>query len=456
MNASIHKEDWRKKYLDNLSTLESEQQQFRKMEAVLKRVAGRLCIASIGQSSQLDAEIKKLQAALRREPSSEELDKLAVALTDAINVLDQPAVASPSAQPQTASPPAAITDDARVESVLSALLAELRRDPELVAQVDALDAQLATSLTQQQLAEVLSALTGLVTQRIQRIERAKQEIEVLLNHMAEKLDEIGRWVADQGQSQSQSQESSETLNVQLIGEMKAMGESVESAVDLNQIRTQVRRRLDSIGQHLQDFRQREAELADLMRTRTAQMQARVAQLESETKKLHAQLKDEQRLSMIDALTRIPNRLAYEKRIEEELKRMQRFEQPACLAVWDVDHFKRINDTYGHRAGDRVLQAVAEWLAQRLRSTDFLARYGGEEFVMVLCGTQPNDALCLIDELREGIANIRFKSSGTPVSITISSGITALLPSDSAAAAFERADRALYRAKEAGRNRCVVG
>jgi diguanylate cyclase len=186
------------------------------------------------------------------------------------------------------------------------------------------------------------------------------------------------------------------------------------------------------------------------------MQSRVAELEAEANRLHGALKDEQRLATLDALTKVPNRLAYEKRMEDELKRWQRFKQPTCLAVWDVDHFKRINDTFGHRAGDRVLGAVAESLAGRIRGTDFLARYGGEEFVMVLCGTKLEDALRLVDEMRIGIANLKLHFRGTPLALTISCGITPLISGDTSATAFDRADKALYQAKESGRNKAISG
>jgi diguanylate cyclase len=475
-------DNWRKKYFDSLESLEKDQRRFQSMETALKRLAGRLCTASLGQSSRLDDEIKKLQKTLRRDVTAEELDQLTPALTDAIGALDQPPVApttvavqppkvqpeSPKAQsaspvelrPQTLpeSPPKlpqdTTIDDERVQATLSALLDELRRDPELVSQVEALDAKLAASMTLGQLPEVLSSLLEIVGQRIQRIERSKQEIEDLLSQMVGKLDEIGRFVAEQNQNQSQSQASSATLNIQLAGEMKAMGESVESAGDLQQIRMQVRSRLDSIDRHLQEFRQRETAMAGAIRIRNEQMRARVTLLEDEANRLHNQLKAERRLSTMDVLTKIPNRLAYEKRIEEELNRWRRFQQPTCIAVWDVDHFKRINDTCGHRAGDRVLSTVAECLAGRIRGTDFLARYGGEEFVMILSGSQLDDAVRRIDEMRIAISEIGFHFRGERLSVTISSGVTAFLAGDSASAAFDRADKAMYRAKENGRNRCV--
>jgi len=479
-------DNWRKKYFDSLDSLEKDQRRFQSMETALKRLAGRLCTASLGQSSRLDDEIRKLQKTLRRDVTPEELDQLTPALTEAIGALDQSTVAPPAvptpvaAQPpkvppespkaQSAppvelrlqalpeSPPKLPHDttigDERVQATLSALLDELRRDPELVSQVEALDAKLAASMTLGELPEVLSSLAEIVAQRIQRIERSKQEIEDLLSQMVGKLDEIGRFVAEQNQNQSQSQASSATLNIQLAGEMKAMGESVEAAGDLQQIRLQVRSRLDSIDRHLQEFRQRETAMAGAIRMRNEQMRARVTLLEDEANRLHNQLKAERRLSTIDVLTKIPNRLAYEKRMEEELNRWRRFQQPTCIAVWDVDHFKRINDTCGHRAGDRVLSTVAECLAGRIRGTDFLARYGGEEFVMILCGSQLDDAVRRMDEMRIAIAEIGFHFRGARLSVTISSGVTALLAGDSASAAFDRADKAMYRAKENGRNRCV--
>ena len=449
MKTSSAADDWHNRYLD----LESEQKQFRAVEAALKRIAGRLCIAALGQSRPLDAEIKKVQKALRRDATSAELERITASFSDAIAKLESPAPAT--ALDPTDVPSDQIIDAERIHAALSTLLRDLKRDPELVAQVEDLESKFTNAMTPEQLTDTLTALTEMVGERIQRIERAKEEIQILLNHMLGKLNEIGQLVAGQNLSQTQSQASSETLNTQLVGEMKAMGESVESALDLPQIRTHVRRRLDSIGRHLQEFRAREAALAEDMRSRTEHMQTRIAALEAQANKLQAQLRSEQLLATIDLLTRIPNRLAYEKRMEEELKRWERFRQPTCLAVWDVDHFKSINDTYGHRAGDGVLRAIAERLQHRIRSTDFLARYGGEEFVMVLCGTNRADGLRVMDDMRNAIAKLRFNHRGTMLSVTISGGLTELQRGDAAGTAFDRADKALYQAKLAGRNRCCL-
>jgi diguanylate cyclase len=472
VKAATDTEDWRKKYLDSLRSLETEERNFRAMEATLKRLVGRLCVASLGLSPQLDEEIRKLQAVIRREATREELEQLTAPLTDAIHALDDsasapPIVTTPPAQRPVPAPAqvqasalkselstGTIVADERVRALLAAFLAEIKRDSGLAQQADALDTKLGDSITYAQLPEMLSALTDLVGKRIQRIEQAKQEVEVLLSQMVGKLDEIGQFVAEQNVNQNQALASSETLNTRLADEMRAMGESVESAGDLQLTRVLVRNRIDSIGRHLQEFREREAERDSAIRVRNETMAARVTELEAEAAKLQGQLKDEQRLASIDALTQIPNRLAYDKRMEEELQRCRRFGQPTCIAAWDIDYFKRINDAYGHRAGDRVLQMVAESLARRIRGTDFLARYGGEEFVMILSGTTLAAAVRLIDEMRAAVAKLGFHFRGVPVSITISCGVTALLADDSSSSAFDRADKALYQAKESGRNRCV--
>ena len=463
VNNTAEQDHWRQKYFDGLARLETEQAHFKALETTLKRLAGRLCTAALGQSPQLDEQLRKLQTAMRRETSGDELEKITPALTDAIQALDHsptrtstPATnvthVTPSIAQETQAQKPAL-DEKQVRSILSALLIELRRDIELAIQVDALDSRLEQALTAEELPRILSEVADVIGQRISRIERAKHEIEALLSHMVGKLDEIGHFVAEQDRSQHASRANSETLNTQLVVEMKAMGESVDAARDLQQIRAQVRGRLESIDRRLQEFRQRETELTAAANARNEQMRSRIAELEAEATRLQTQLIDEQRLASIDALTRIPNRHAYERRIEEELQRWRRFGHPTCLAVWDVDRFKHINDTYGHRAGDRVLQTVADCLSRRIRTTDFLARFGGEEFVMVLSGTQLDDALRLIDDMRESVAKIGFHFRGTPVSVTISIGVTAIRAGDSADVAFDRADKALYKAKENGRDRC---
>jgi diguanylate cyclase (GGDEF)-like protein len=151
------------------------------------------------------------------------------------------------------------------------------------------------------------------------------------------------------------------------------------------------------------------------------------------------------IARTDDLTGLPNRRAWEEQLPREVIRASRSRQPLCVAMVDLDHFKRFNDERGHQAGDRLLkEAAAEW-EEALRATDILARYGGEEFALALPACPPDEALAVVERLR----------AATPEEQTCSAGIAHWDGSESAAALLGRADGALYEAKRLGRDRSVV-
>jgi len=185
------------------------------------------------------------------------------------------------------------------------------------------------------------------------------------------------------------------------------------------------------------------------------LQAQFDDLQAKHALLQQELEQQRHKATHDTLTSLPNRAAYNQRIHEELIRWRRYQRPLCIAVTDIDHFKRFNDNYGHQTGDRVLKIIAKILRQRLREVDFVARYGGEEFVLVLPETDANSAHKVLNQIREAIAGAHFKFKDEPVSLSASFGIAQFGTEETAEAVFARADEALYRAKEAGRNRVEV-
>jgi diguanylate cyclase len=358
-------------------------------------------------------------------------------------------------RPAGADPADDFFGEERVRAVLSRLLQEVRRNGALAIRANEIEALLLVSLTREQLPVVMSQIADLMAQRIAGIEKEKQDVESLLGQITSRLDEISQYIVGEDQDRALSLENTQELNARLVSEMHDLGSSVDASVDIAQVKLKVRSRLDTIGAHLQEFQSREETRARSHWDRSEKMRERVERLETEARDLHDRLRDEQRLAMVDALTQIPNRLAYDQRLGEEFKRFQRFNQPTCIAAWDLDNFKKINDAYGHRAGDKVLRVVADCFQSRLRETDFLARYGGEEFVVIFSGTGPEDARRVAEEMREAVAALGFHFRSMPVSVSVSCGITAFREGDSADDAFDRADKALYLAKENGRNRCVV-
>ncbi len=159
----------------------------------------------------------------------------------------------------------------------------------------------------------------------------------------------------------------------------------------------------------------------------------------------------------DALTRIYNRQTFDSRLMEELSRHQRYRHHLTLLMLDLDHFKAINDTYGHQMGDTVLQETARILQASLRGTDFAARYGGEEFVVLLPHTSADQATILAERIRSKIAGKNFNARGKRFRVTASIGLASLTPGalDREADLVLKVDQALYQAKANGRNMVVV-
>ena len=156
----------------------------------------------------------------------------------------------------------------------------------------------------------------------------------------------------------------------------------------------------------------------------------------------------------DVLTKIPNRLAFEQRFEFEVENHKASGEPLVLLLWDVDHFKRVNDDFGHAAGDKVLKMLAGILHRNIRGTDFTARLGGEEFVMLMTGSPIDSCLAVANKLRSLIRQMGFHFRGKEVVVTASCGLTEYRKGESLAKLLDRADRALYRAKELGRDKCL--
>lgn len=173
---------------------------------------------------------------------------------------------------------------------------------------------------------------------------------------------------------------------------------------------------------------------------------------------HAYYQHLHQASVEDVVTKIPNRRYFEEFLVREIARTRRYERPLCLLMIDLDHFKRVNDTYGHLCGDHVLREFASVVSARLRRSEFLARYGGEEFAVTLPETDLRGANIVAESIRLMIEKHGFLWEGKAFQVTVSIGAATLGPDmKSVAELIQKADEELYRAKNEGRNRvCFSG
>jgi diguanylate cyclase len=163
----------------------------------------------------------------------------------------------------------------------------------------------------------------------------------------------------------------------------------------------------------------------------------------------------ERLAQTDELTGLNNRRAFRAQVEEFLARTRRYQEPLSLVMLDVDHFKRINDTHSHAAGDAALRAVADVLKKSVRAIDVPGRWGGEEFALALPQTGLEEALKLAERVRLTLEAERVKTSSVVLALTASFGVASADSSSTVESLVAGADAAMYRAKEQGRNRVVA-
>lgn len=456
-------EHWKDKYLDAIDRFEREEARWNRMDATLRRAIGRLGIACRGLDNRLDEELSEFTQAIRQKVDIEILERRIDALSEAIVALDE-APAAPSFTPPpalkavaaaAAAAPAPPPGD-HGAGLLRHLIAQLAPDPSLGEDLGALAERIEPGIGKDALIGLAEGLAELINRQQQQLNRERLGMEGLLAQVDSRLDEFATYLMQDRASRVDERASRSELSSRISTEVDSLGRHTRQATELDQLKAQVSTRLSAIDTHVQDYRSREEQRIAKLEERGDAMRMRIDELERETSQLRQSLQAEQQMAATDPLTRIPNRLAYQQALAEEIDRFRRFGRPVSLAVWDIDAFKAINDSYGHKAGDKVLFAVAQVLRKHLRSTDFVARVGGEEFISLLPGADLAQAQHLCEDLRRKIALIGFHFGGTPVKVTTSVGLTELKGEDDSESVFDRADQALYRAKRGGRDRCEVG
>lgn len=430
-----------------LEALRADEARWQRLDSQLRRMASRLTYAADGRSRRLDASLEKIRRQLREPLDDEELNPLLAELADAVKALDD--VVPPSA----ANPAVARKSLDRAARALIDLLDKLELNDAPEEDLIALREGFAAASDDRRLAAQIEAMANLINRHCRRIGEQREVAEKLLAQVTDQLEALASYLNRESEDRRAGIEGRQELDRQVTQEMNALDDEALAASDLGSLQQGVRSRISSITSHLKQFREREEQRERNWQVRNASMQLRIQELERSAQAMEATLRQEQHLASTDTLTGVANRLVFQHRIAEACQRMVTDGITSSLLVLDIDRFKKVNDTYGHAAGDRALRVVAQHLSAELRPDDLLARYGGEEFVAVLTGTGLEEAVHVAERLRRRIERLGFHSRQQPIRITLSCGVTTLRTEDTPESVFERADRALYQAKRGGRNRC---
>ncbi len=397
-------------------------------------------------SGKLSALRVSVSSAKQQQQLDSLLDKLSHFIQDDQNTIVNNSVA-PAAQ-QSETQPA-------IQEILIRLLEQLIVPADMQSLADDMKHRLEDQVDTADWKLLLKDVASLINTIRSRLQEEKNEFENFLQQVTDRLRALDQFLQQESSQLQAANESGLSFDRTMKQNVDEIQQDIQAADDLSSLKQSVTLKLDTISQHIQSYRNSEKQRIDQSQQQVTEMHSRMQELEQETASLKKVVIEKNRQAMFDTLTGIPNRLSYEKKVEEEIARWKRFSSPLSLAVWDIDFFKKVNDTYGHKAGDKVLKTVAQVLHKRIRATDFLARYGGEEFVMLLPGTALIDTQALLDKLRQEVESCGFHYHGDAVTITASCGASEFQQGDSLSRVFERADQALYQAKKNGRNQCVL-
>ncbi|WP_122300853.1 diguanylate cyclase [Pseudomonas syringae] len=335
-----------------------------------------------------------------------------------------------------------------IEGTLLGLLEDLSLPERHQPQAEAMRERLAHGLNWYELLPILDDLAVLM---LAVTDSGQHEFEAYLKQLNERLEAFQGHLQVASEGHADSSLAARELDTQIREQVDGLQSSVQDAADLDSLKQVLESHLEGLlgtmDEHQQQRDLREQEVA----ARLKGLAERVAHMEQEAQGYREHLEVQRQKALLDPLTGLPNRAAWSERLDYEVNAWHQRGNSLSLAMLDLDHFKRINDGYGHLAGDKVLKIIANVLSKRLRPTDFIARFGGEEFVLLMPDSALADALAVGEVLREAIAACPFHFKGEPVTITVSMGVAQFQPGERSDLALKRADEALYRAKAAGRN-----
>ena len=340
-----------------------------------------------------------------------------------------------------------------IEDTLLGLLGDLTLPERHRPQAEAMGERLRNGLNWY---ELLPILDDFATLMLAITDSGQLEFEAYLQRLNDRLESFQSSLRAASEGHADHLSASREMDTQIREQVDGLQSSVQEADDMEGLKQVLENHLEGLlgtmDQHQKQRAQREQEVSSRLKS----LAERVAVMEQEAQVVRENLEEQRQKALIDPLTGLPNRAAWTERLEHEVAQWQRHGNSLLMAILDLDHFKRINDNYGHLAGDRVLKIIATVLRKRLRGSDFIARFGGEEFVLLVPDTPLASGAKLAEGLRAAIEACPFHFKGEPVTITVSVGMTAFRPGEYSDLVLKRADQALYRAKSAGRNRVELG
>jgi diguanylate cyclase len=386
-----------------------------------------------------------LQAQLK-QPSVGLLNSNKTLITETVTSVDTDDLAQSNATLEQVAPKALL---GRFNDILNALVISEKHQADISEIKTTLKGKVSNQL-------LMSKCLNVFDYIIEDLKQERSTAKIFLSTLSESLTSVQASVSSTIASTQEGHVKNDNLNKELTEKIIAVGSGITDARSLAVIKVDVNEKLEQLTKTLKKKTQLEQEQRDQLLEKLNNMAAKVEQLEQQSQNFEKRIQEQQQRSMQDALTKLSNRAAFDEYFAREMVRYHHQAYDLAITVVDLDNFKRINDNYGHTAGDKTLQVIANTLKKFLGDDAFISRYGGEEFVLIFKNFDKATVISKLDVLRKKVATLPFSFKNNRVNISLSMGVTFIQPNDNVHSAFERADTALYRAKNDGKNRIIYG
>jgi len=338
-----------------------------------------------------------------------------------------------------------------VSQTLTSLLDNLSLPENFDDQISDIKSFLTESKELQHIPKMVAETTNLA---MIALGKNQQDLTSYLSQLNSQLASINASIVSSYKGQKTLTNTRNDFNSNLQKQVSDTSSDVSQATDLGSLKDLIGERLGTISSTMDQYQKQMLEQDKQATQSISQLRNKVSRMEKDASTLRLNLQQKLAQAMTDSLTNLPNRAAYQDSILPLCNMNKKAKTQLALAVCDIDHFKNVNDTWGHLAGDKVLRLIPRQIRSALTEKDMAFRYGGEEFVILIPNTTPDAAKMKMDAIRQAVEKMPFNVQGQPVPITISIGIALLTGNETHEELFERADKSLYVAKEQGRNQVI--
>ena len=442
---------WRNQYYDSLKVLEAKEAEWAQLHKLLGSVLTHFSLVVSEQHSSLGDDLKTLREVLRKDVDFLELRPLFNSITKQLIQVSEGGRKDKSSLQGSDKGIDIESVRAQLVSMLNAIDIPLEYRDRLLPLSKLLRGNNNKNLFPD-IIKMLESCIEVLVDIYHSIKSEQEKLEHYLQQLTVQLSDLDSDVMATEDLRLTVQRSSNEVDIAVHAEVSEMEDSISKEMNLDCLKTAIQNRLLAIKEHMTGFRQREDEYNEQSSRLIGRLSKRLYQMEKEVDRLRVQICEKHKQSLSDTLTGLPNRKAYDEHIEQELKYAIRKRKPLTLLIFDIDYFKKVNDKFGHVTGDNILKRLASVLSETIREGDFLARYGGEEFAIVMSNTALKQAEEIAERLRATVQAHPFQYKNRHIDLTISGGLAQLRKDDTYESLFERADNALYVAKESGRNR----